>query len=76
MKKNLKLKIFFFSEYIFIQFKFNLNISDEMKIEKYLIIYNGSKLLNEKKYFKKFKKPKASIISAVYNREKYLMAFL
>ena len=78
MKKYIKLKIFFFFfiEYIIIQFKFNLNISDEIKIEKYLIICNSTKLLNEKKCFKKIKKPKVSIISAVYNREKYLMRFI
>lgn len=76
MKKNLKLKIFFFFIiYIFIQFKYYFIIYDIIQIEKYLIICNNIKGVN-KKYFIKYENIKVSIISAVYNREKYLIRFI
>jgi glycosyltransferase involved in cell wall biosynthesis len=76
MKRNYKFKIFFIEIYILIIFKFNIIIhNDVAKIEEYLIICKGTTLVN-KKYFKKIKKPKVSIISAVYNREQYLIRFI
>ena len=77
MKRNLKSKIiFFFLFYIITHFIFYLNINNDIiKLEKYLIICNNNELIN-KKYFKKNKNIKVSIISAVYNREKYLIRFI
>ena len=59
----------------FIKLKSNRIINDIKRIEKFLIKCNDIKLINEK-FFKKIKSPKVSIISAVYNREKYLIRFI
>jgi hypothetical protein len=76
MKNNYKIKFFFLNLYILILIKYNIIIhNDIFKIEKYLILCKSSKLLNEK-YLKVMKNPKVSIISAVYNREKYLIRFI
>ena len=76
MKGKLKLKIIIsIYIFIFIQIEFNIIINNEIKIEKYLIICNSTKLII-KKFFKKIQKPKVSIISTVYNREKYLIRFI
>ena len=45
------------------------------KIDIYYKICNRGKLLNKKK-FKKIENPKISIISPVFNREKYILRFL
>ena len=77
MKRRLKYKYFIIllCIIIFIQFKSNMFIKELKKIENYLMICNITKLLNEK-YFRINKRPKVSIISAVYNREKYLIRFI
>jgi hypothetical protein len=59
----------------FIKLKSNRIINDIKRIEKFLIKCNDIKLINEK-FFKRIKSPKVSIISAVYNREKYLIRFI
>lgn len=59
----------------FIKLKSNRIINDIKRIEKFLIKCNDIKLINEK-FFKKIKSPKVSIISAAYNREKYLIRFI
>ena len=46
-----------------------------IKIEEYFKICDDGILLNKKK-FKKKEKPKISIISAVYNKQKYILRFL
>ena len=57
-------------------FNKNNKIDDEMKIiEKYNESYKYGILLNEKKFQKEFN-PKISIISTVYNQEKYILKFL
>ena len=54
----------------FLNYKFNIK-----NIKKYLKLCNSQKLINPNKYrFNKF--PKVSIISPVYNREKYILRFL
>ena len=49
--------------------------SEYNNIEKYLIICESQKLVNKEK-FKNNKNPKVSIISPVFNREKYIYRFL
>lgn len=44
-------------------------------IEKYFKLCNDNILLNKKK-FKRIKNPKISLISPIYNKEKYLLRFL
>ena len=57
-------------------FNKNNKIDDEMKIiEKYNELCKYGILLNEKK-FQKESNPKISIISTVYNQEKYILKFL
>ena len=74
--RNLKCFFFFLHLLIIIHFRFYLNINNDIiKLEKYLIICNNNELIN-KKYFKKIKNIKVSIISAIYNREKYLIRFI
>ena len=53
----------------------NIN-KDEIKyVEKYLSICDKKEIINNF-HFKKNKKPKVSIISPVFNREKYLIRFI
>ena len=53
-----------------------IELSQEMKkIEKYHKICHYGILLNEKK-FKKIQNPTISVISSVYNKEKYILRFL
>ena len=52
-----------------------ISLNEEKKIENYLIVCNATKSLNTK-YLKKINEPKVSIISPVYNREKYLIRFI
>jgi glycosyltransferase involved in cell wall biosynthesis len=83
-KKN-KNKIFIKYKKIifFIIFFFNnsstkkyINFNSEFNnIEKYFKVCNNSNLKIKKK-FKKYKYPKVSIISPVYNREKFILRFL
>lgn len=54
----------------FLNYKFNIK-----NIEKYLRLCNSGKLINTNKY-RHNKFPKVSIISPVYNREKYILRFL
>ena len=54
----------------FLNYKFNIK-----NIEKYLRLCNSEKLINRNKY-RHNKFPKVSIISPVYNREKYILRFL
>lgn len=77
MKSILKFKFFFlfYNIYILIRLQFNFIIYNEIKLEKYLQKCNLTKLVNEK-YVKISKKPKVSIISPIYNREKYLIRFI
>lgn len=51
------------------------NKRDIKNIEQYLKICNNNKLINNKT-FKKVYNPKISIISPIYNREKYILRFL
>ena len=60
--------IFFFISYINIQ-------TEIYNIEKLLMFYKSDKTKKLKKY-KKYNVPKISIISPVYNSEKYLLKFL
>ena len=54
----------------------NIELSQEMKkIEKYYKICHYGILLNEKK-FKKIINPTISVVSAVYNKENYILRFL
>ena len=54
----------------------NLKLEYEYKkIENYLNLCNNNKNIKIKKY-KKIKNPKVSIISPVFNREKYLLRFI
>ena len=54
----------------------NLKLEYEYKkIENYLNLCNNNKNIEIKKY-KKIKNPKVSIISPVFNREKYLLRFI
>lgn len=48
---------------------------DKREIEKYFKLCNRKKLINKKK-FKLIKNPKISIISPIYNREKYILRFI
>jgi len=45
-------------------------------IEKYYEFYKNEKLLLKKKYFRKVESPKISIISAIYNKQNYLLRFI
>ena len=54
----------------FLNYKFNIK-----NIEKYWRLCNSEKLINKNKY-RHNKFPKVSIISPVYNREKYILRFL
>ena len=48
---------------------------DKKEIEKYFKLCNRKKLINKKK-FKLINNPKISIISPIYNREKYILRFI
>lgn len=75
---SLKLLILFIFFYISIFFFTTLNISikkDIDNIEKFYTICHYSFLLN-KNTFKRFKNPKISLISTIYNKEKYLLRFI
>ena len=54
----------------FLNYKYNIK-----KIEKYFRLCNSGKLINRNKY-KHNKFPKVSIITPIYNREKYILRFL
>jgi glycosyltransferase involved in cell wall biosynthesis len=45
-------------------------------IEKYYAFYKNEKILLKRKYFNKVETPKISIISAIYNKENYLLRFI
>jgi len=45
-------------------------------IEKYYAFYKNEKILLKKKYFNKIENPKISIVSAIYNKENYLLRFI
>jgi glycosyltransferase involved in cell wall biosynthesis len=61
---------------IFFYLLFNLIYFDEkVQLEIYFYLCNKQEL-NNKYYFQKNKNPKVSIISPVYNREKYLIRFI
>ena len=47
----------------------------KLKIENYYKLCNNGTLLNKKKFLK-YEIPKISIISPIYNREKYILGFL
>ena len=51
------------------------NLSDFNNLEKYFLLCNSTKLINKEKN-KKINNPKVSIISAVFNRENYLLRFI
>lgn len=53
-----------------------INIDNEINnIKKYYELNNNGTLINKKK-FNKINKPKVSIISAVYNRDKFILRFI
>ena len=54
----------------FLNYKYNIK-----KIENYFRLCNSGKLINRNKY-KHIKFPKVSIITPIYNREKYILRFL
>ena len=61
----------------YILYHINLNVYDEIKILKdYYKINNAGILLNNQTKFKKVNNPKISIISPVYNNEKYILRFI
>ena len=70
--------IFFLSVKIPIKYdelnKFKIN--KEIKLINHYYNLNNKGLLINKKYFKKVEKPKISLISAVYNTEKFIPRFL
>ena len=47
-----------------------------INLEEYYKICNAGILLNKTKKFKNIEKPKISIISSIYNKEKYILRFL
>ena len=54
----------------------NLKLNRELiNLESYLLLCKNGKLINKKKY-KKIDKPKISIITTIYNREKFILRFL
>ncbi len=53
----------------------DINNNEIILIEKYLSICNKKERINNF-HFKKNKTPKVSIISPVFNREKYLIRFI
>lgn len=70
---NFIIIIIFITIYLY---KLNNNLITEMKIiEKYYELCKYGVLLNEQK-FERFINPKISIISPVYNQEKYIIKFL
>ena len=85
--KMYKLKILIFITYAYYKFILysklsiyskiiNLKIKKEIKsINDFYDLCNNSLLINKKNYKKK-EKPKISIISAIYNGEKYIIRFL
>jgi cellulose synthase/poly-beta-1,6-N-acetylglucosamine synthase-like glycosyltransferase len=79
LKKSSIFKIYFFKFNdsflkIFLSYFFNYKFNIK-NIERYLRLCNSEKLINRKK-FKRNKFPKVSIISPIYNREKYILRFL
>ena len=53
-----------------------INLKGEIKkIKKYYKL-NNKGILTNKNFFKKSKNPKVSVISTIYNREKYILRFL
>ena len=70
------LLIFFFNveiPYNFSKIKLKKEI---INLEEYYKICNAGILLNKTKKFKNIEKPKISIISSIYNKEKYILRFL
>ena len=58
------------------EYKYNLKLKQyKLKIENYYKLCNNGTLLNKKKFIKN-EIPKISIISPIYNREKYILRFL
>ena len=55
--------------------KINFKSNFLLKIEKYYYLYNNGTLLNKTKFMKN-ENPKISIISLIYNREKFFLRFL
>lgn len=76
--------IIFFFILIFILYLSSQNelIKEIFNFEKYYLICNQEIILkkqiiiNKKRYFKNCLKPKISIISSIYNKEKYILRFL
>ena len=78
--KNFLLFIIIFHFTIFINFNktntINENLKEEIrKIKNYYELNNKNFLLN-KNIYKKSENPKVSIISTIYNREKYILRYL
>ena len=58
------------------EYKYNHKLKQyKLKIENYYKLCNNGTLLNKKKFIKN-EIPKISIISPIYNREKYILRFL
>ena len=58
------------------EYKYDFKLKQyKLKIENYYKICNNGTLLNKKKFIKN-EVPKISIISPIYNREKYILRFL
>ena len=58
------------------EYKYDFKLKQyKLKIENYYNLCNNGTLLNKKK-FTKIETPKISIISPIYNREKYILRFL
>ena len=58
------------------EYKYDFKLKQyKLEIENYYILCNNGTLLNKKK-FMKTETPKISIISPIYNREKYILRFL
>ena len=58
------------------EYKYNFKLKQyKLKIENYYKLCNNGTLLNKKKFLKN-EIPKISIISPIYNREKYILTFL
>jgi len=58
------------------EYKYDFKLKQyKLKIENYYKLCNNGTLLNKKKFLK-YEIPKISIISPIYNREKYILGFL
>ena len=55
---------------------YSQDINEQNNLEKYFSICNNGQLIIPLTFTKKVEKPKISIISTIYNREKYILRFL